>query len=134
MAAVAVTRVSLTVLLSVGRSVDGRLPLCQPSVGKSRACAAEFLRRMSALDAAQRRLDVALGRLETAAAARSAGQTEGAPVDLVRQLDALKSECGELRRALEASRRDNDELRRLADDVAGRLDGTIADLNSLLET
>ena len=89
---------------------------------------------MSALDAAQRRLDVALGRLETAAAARSAGQTEGAPVDLVRQLDALKSECGELRRALEASRRDNDELRRLADDVAGRLDGTIADLNSLLET
>ncbi|WGF86565.1 DUF4164 family protein [Marinivivus vitaminiproducens] len=94
---------------------------------------------MSALQAAQRRLDQALARLE-AALSRPFGDTDSSGlshtprVDLAPDVAALRDECGRLQHALEASQRENERLRLLADDTALKLDSTIAELNMMLES
>lgn len=100
---------------------------------------------MSSLDAAQRRLEHALRRIEAAAARRRAGGADpatpaGALADIGAERDALSSsvselrdECGRLNEALEAVQRDNAALRRANEEAARRLDGTIDELQQLLE-
>lgn len=93
---------------------------------------------MSALQAAQRRLDQALAQLEAVLSRpRSEADTSYAStlprVDLAPDVAALRDECGRLQTALETSQRENERLRALADDTALKLDSTIAELNMLLE-
>ena len=72
---------------------------------------------MAELDQAAQRLQAALDRLEEAVAAR-AGTGGG---------DA------ELQRALKAARKENQQLKKITDTVAARLDGTIAQLKATLD-
>ena len=107
---------------------------------------------MSTLDAAQKRLEDALRRVETALGQRprvadasggpqfdvSAVERElaqlGAERDaLAGDVDALRRECDRLSEALDAVQRDNAELRQINEQVARRLDGTIDELQRLLE-
>lgn len=108
---------------------------------------------MSTLDAAQKRLEDALRRVETALGQRprgagaSAGPQQfdasaferelaqlGAERDaLAGDVDALRRECDRLSEALDAVQRDNAELRQINEQVARRLDGTIDELQRLLE-
>jgi DNA-binding PucR family transcriptional regulator len=102
---------------------------------------------MSSFDAAQRRLEHALRRIEAAASrgARGAGAAgssarAGAPAEPDAERDALsltvnqlREECGRLQEALDAAQRENAALRRANDEVARRLDGTIDELQQLME-
>ena len=53
--------------------------------------------------------------------------------DLARDVRALRSECDRLSAALSEMQRDNAELRALTGQVARRLDGSIAEIDRLLE-
>ena len=109
---------------------------------------------MSTLDAAQKRLEDALRRVETALGQRpraaAAGAATGPQFDvsaferelarlgaerdaLAGDVDELRRECGRLIEALDAVQRDNAELRQINEQVARRLDGTIDELQRLLE-
>lgn len=90
---------------------------------------------MSSLDAAARRLQRALDRLESAVArgARLEGGDGPADAALVAEVEALRAECARLNEALEEARREHQQLRRVTDQVAERLDGTIAEIDELLE-
>jgi chromosome segregation ATPase len=108
---------------------------------------------MSSLDAAQKRLEDALRRVETALGQRprgGAGVSPGPQYDasaferelaqlgaerdaLAGDVDELRRECGRLSEALDAVQRDNAELRQINEQVARRLDGTIDELQRLLE-
>ena len=107
---------------------------------------------MSSLDAAQKRLEDALRRVETALVQRpgGAGASSGPHFDvaaferelvqlgaerdaLAADVDRLRDECGRLSEALDAVQRDNAELRQINEQVARRLDGTIDELQRLLE-
>jgi chromosome segregation ATPase len=91
---------------------------------------------MSSLDAAERRLGRALDRLEAAivrGARLEAGDEALADGALTREVEALRAECARLNHALEEARREHQQLRRVADQVAERLDGTIGEIDELLE-
>ena len=97
---------------------------------------------MSSLEAAQRRLEDALRRIEAAASRRATTDGgDGAPGTaflaernaLVEGVGQLRGECERLNEALDAAQRDNEALRRLNEEVARRLDGTIDELQQLLE-
>ena len=102
---------------------------------------------MSQLEAAQRHLAQALERLEDALALRLAQPPPGTHADyqrafaeitaerndLARDVRALRSECDRLSAALSAMQRDNDELRAVTGQVARRIDGSIAEIDRLLE-
>ena len=53
--------------------------------------------------------------------------------DLARHVGVLRSECDRLSAALSQSEQVNDTLRRVSGQVAKRLDGSIAELDRLLE-
>ncbi len=103
---------------------------------------------MSSLDAAQRRLDDALKRVEAALGQRAqgAGPSDGSPAAartlatvgaerdaLSDHVSQLREECERLNEALAAAQRNNTALRQVNEEVARRLDGTIDELQQLLE-
>jgi hypothetical protein len=94
---------------------------------------------MSDLETAQRHLNRALRRLESALArraTRAAGDGGGADQQaLARHAEdasALRSECDRLSMALGEAQHDNRSLREVSAHVAQRLDGSIAELDRLL--
>jgi predicted nucleic acid-binding Zn-ribbon protein len=102
---------------------------------------------MSQLQAAQQHLAEALRRLEYALAHRLAQVGSGAPADYERRLAALtaerndlardvgmlRGECDRLSAALSETQRDHRNLRDVTAHVARRIDGSIAEIDRLLE-
>jgi predicted nucleic acid-binding Zn-ribbon protein len=102
---------------------------------------------MSQLEAAQQHLQAALTRLENALARRLTPPLSGAPEDyerafaaltaerndLARDVGMLRSECDRLNAALSAIERDHRNLREVTGQVAQRIDGSIAEIDRLLE-
>jgi chromosome segregation ATPase len=102
---------------------------------------------MSQLEAAQRHLAQALERLEDALAVRLAQPPPGADADyqrafaeitaerndLARDVRALRSECDRLSAALSEMQRDQDDLRAVTGKVVRRIDGSIDEIDRLLE-
>lgn len=92
--------------------------------------------RLSRLEAAERRLDDALARFETALARAggkdglAAASGSSVPRD---ERGTLRDERGRLDETLADVRRHNDELRQLSRDAASRLDAAIAQIDLLLE-
>ncbi|TVQ37844.1 MAG: hypothetical protein EA356_03610 [Geminicoccaceae bacterium] len=80
------------------------------------------------LDVAERRLDDALTRFETALAAAA-----GRPALQGIESGLLKAECDKLAGALKEARTKNDELKAMSRDAATRLDEAIAQIDLLLE-
>ena len=79
------------------------------------------------LEAAERRLDDALARFETALAS-AAGRPSAAA-----QGSLLKAECAKLQSALDEAKRRNVDLQEMSRDAAARLDDAIAQIDLLLE-
>lgn len=102
---------------------------------------------MSELEAAKGRLIEALRRLEGALAERFAQPPPGSAAEyqralaqitaerdaLARDVDVLRTECDRLSATLSETERDNHNLRDVTTHVAERLDGSIAELDRLLE-
>lgn len=100
---------------------------------------------MAELQEAERHLSEALGRLEAALAKRldqaGAYQVPPGPVaDLARERDALRrdvaalgAECERLRAAMRAAEDENRALREASAAVASRLDGSISQIDRILE-
>jgi hypothetical protein len=92
---------------------------------------------MSTLQAARLRLETALERLEAALRAggarplRTDGETELA---LGRDLELMRAECDDLRRALDAAEARSRRLAEAADEVAERLEQSIGELAELVES
>jgi hypothetical protein len=82
---------------------------------------------LNRLEAAERRLDDALARFETALASAA-----GRPSTAV-QGSVLRAECEKLQKALDDARRKNDDLQAMSRDAASRLDDAIAQIDLLLE-
>ena len=80
------------------------------------------------LDAAERRLEDALTRFETALASAA-----GRPAMQGVESGLLKAECDRLAAALKDARVKNDELKAMSRDAAHRLDDAIAQIDLLLE-
>lgn len=105
-----------------GGSVDALWGLCQLSAQVGRNLFMDD--RDSRLSAAERRLDDALARLETALAAQRGRPRDG---------DETPGDGAGLGEALAEVRRQNDELKALSRDAATRLDDAIAQIDLLLE-
>jgi chromosome segregation ATPase len=100
---------------------------------------------MITLEQAEQSLDHALGRFERAlnrklASAAGGERAAGPPNELARERDALArdvaalgAECERLRAALDEARRENQSLREASTTVAQRLDGSIAEIDRMLE-
>lgn len=100
---------------------------------------------MGELEAAQRHLTESLRRLESALARRLSrgdrpvnghpGPEGGAAerASLAADVDALRDECERLNVALDDAMRERDAVREVADTVVRRLDGSIEELDRLLE-
>jgi predicted nucleic acid-binding Zn-ribbon protein len=102
---------------------------------------------MSQLEAAQQHLAEALRRLENALAHRLMQPGSGAPAeyqralaaitaernDLARDVGMLRGECDRLSAALSEMQRDHRNLRDVTGHVAQRIDGSIAEIDRLLE-
>jgi predicted nucleic acid-binding Zn-ribbon protein len=102
---------------------------------------------MSQLEAAHQHLEAALARLETALTRRLAQPGPGGPEDyqraiaaltaerndLARDVSMLRSECDRLSAALSEIQRDHRNLREVTGHVAERIDGSIAEIDRLLE-
>lgn len=100
---------------------------------------------MAELETAQRHLSDALKRLETALARRLSAaplgdedrpfQAAGLERDaLARDVAALRSECDRLNQALREAEEENRAIRETTDAVARRLDGSIHEIDKLLES
>jgi flagellar export protein FliJ len=103
---------------------------------------------MSKLETAQRRLDQAVRRLEAALARRMGppgdaaalaeyervlAQLGGERDHLASDLEGLRGECDRLSIALSEAQRERQALRQVTEQVASRLDGSIAEIDRLLE-
>ena len=103
---------------------------------------------MAELEAAQRHLTEALRRLESALARRLSATGPAGAVDpggvevqnllaernaLADDVDALRRECERLYGAIDLAERERETARTAAHAVAQRLDGSIAELDRLLE-
>jgi ABC-type phosphate transport system auxiliary subunit len=95
---------------------------------------------MSQLEAARKRLAEALTRLENALTQRLAQGGLVAPGDCERRLAAvtaernmLRDECDRLSVTLSEMQRDHRNLRDVTGQVARRIDGSIAEIDRLLE-
>lgn len=99
---------------------------------------------MSSLDTAQRRLDDALERLQASLTRRLSGTSDGdaesalraatAERDaLARDMAELRSECERLREALREAEAEKRSLREVTGTIAARLDGSISEIDRLLE-
>lgn len=81
---------------------------------------------VSRLVSAERRLQDAVTRLETALALTSRRVGADAP--------QLRAECDRLTETLGDVRKENDALRELSKEAAGRLDRAIAQIDTMLQT
>jgi chromosome segregation ATPase len=95
---------------------------------------------MSQLETAQKRLAEALRRLEAALTQRLTQGGSGAPADYERRLAAitaernmLREECDRLSTALDDMQRQHRNLRDVTGHVARRIDGSIDEIDRLLE-
>lgn len=97
---------------------------------------------MGDMEAAQRHLTEALRRLEGALARRlsraapsgnGSDHTGAAPPGFADDVAALREECQRLNSALDVAMRERDAVREAAGSVARRLDGSIEELDRLLE-
>ena len=95
---------------------------------------------MSQLETAQQRLTEALRRLESALTQRMMQSAAAAPGDYERRLTAitaersmLRAECDRLTAALNEVQREHRNLRVVTGHVARRIDGSIAEIDRLLE-
>lgn len=102
---------------------------------------------MSQLEAAQQHLVEALRRLENALARRLMQPTAGTPAEydralaalaaerdqLARDVGMLRGECDRLSATLSEIQRDHGNLRDVTGHVARRIDGSIAEIDRLLE-
>jgi cell division protein FtsB len=102
---------------------------------------------MSEFETAQQHLAEALKRLETAVARRlmrpppapgtgdrrALEELTAERDDLARNVDVLRSECERLSAALSEIQRDHRKLREVSSHVAQRIDGSIAEIDRLLE-
>jgi predicted nucleic acid-binding Zn-ribbon protein len=102
---------------------------------------------MAQLETAQQRLAEALQRLEAALARRMVQPSSAAATDyelalaamtaerndLARDVSILRSECDRLSAALSEIQRDHRSLRDVTSHVAQRIDGSIAEIDRLLE-
>lgn len=95
---------------------------------------------MSQLEAAQQHLAQALKRLEDALSRRLSQPPPGTDADyqrafaqLAAERDELARECHRLSAALTEMQRENDSLREVTGQVARRIDGSIAEIDRLLE-
>ena len=95
---------------------------------------------MSQLEAAQQRLAQALRRLESALTQRVMQSAAGAPGDdegrlaaIVAERSMLRAECDRLTAALNEVQREHHDLREVTGHVARRIDGSIAEIDRLLE-
>lgn len=86
---------------------------------------------MSDLNTARRRLEDSVSKLE-AAVASSRPPSDG-EAGLMRELAALRAECERLNEALAKAHEERGAVREASERVAERLDGTIAELDSILE-
>ncbi|MGF1477338.1 MAG: DUF4164 family protein [Geminicoccaceae bacterium] len=84
---------------------------------------------MSRLDEAQRRLQDAITRFETA----NAGSVTRVGTVGDGQIVQLREECRRLNSALTSMREENDQLRKLSREAASRLDATIDQIDALLQ-
>lgn len=121
--------------------------LCQGCSRNSCFLGIERQTGMSQLEAAQQHLVQALKRLENALARRLTQLPSGADADvqrafaeitaerndLARDVGVLRSECDRLSAALSDMQRDHDSLREVTGQVARRIDGSIAEIDRLLE-
>lgn len=95
---------------------------------------------MSQLEAAQEHLAKALKRLEDALTRRLSAPPPGSDADyerafaqIVAERDELARECDRLNAALSEMQREHDRLREVTGQVSRRLDGSIAEIDRLLE-
>jgi hypothetical protein len=102
---------------------------------------------MSEIETAQQHLARALKRLETAVArrlmrppsagaadyGRAADGTTAGPDEMARDVDLLRRECDRLSAALGEVQREHRNLREVTSHVAERIDGSIAEIDRLLE-
>jgi hypothetical protein len=119
-----------------GRRVDAVRGLCQGYSLNGCFTLIERQTGMAQLEAAQQHLQTALTRLENALARRLTAPLSGAPEDYERALAALTAERNDLARdigALSAIERDHRDLREVTGHVAQRIDGSIAEIDRLLE-
>lgn len=86
--------------------------------------------RMANLDAARTRLERALERLEQALGGLADARDPGLAAEVL----ALRQECARLSAALEEARAEQRRLREVADRVAERLGGSIAEIDEFLES
>lgn len=99
---------------------------------------------MAALEAAERHLSEALRRLEAALSRQlSGGSGTGFQPDLAaanherealaRDVAMLRGECDRLTAALRGAEQRNQEIQKVTETVARRLDGSISELDRMLE-
>ncbi len=97
---------------------------------------------MSALQIAEQHLNEALARLEQVMARRlaAADPDQAAVIDrltserdtLLRDIDALRTECERLDEALKATSDEHDEIKATTEQVASRLDSSIEELDRMI--
>lgn len=88
---------------------------------------------MSAFDEAQSRLETAMGRLEAVMAKRSEADEGGRETALMADVKSLREECDKLRGKLDSSNKRYARMQEVVGEVAGRLEKTIGELDTLLE-
>jgi hypothetical protein len=86
---------------------------------------------MTSLESAERRLEAALVRIEAALARPRAPLGDG---EAGHEIGALREECARLNSELERAWREQASYKEMAEKVAERLNGTISELDALLES
>jgi hypothetical protein len=103
--------------------------LCMSDFEKARAHLAEALKRLETAVARRLMRPPAAG----AGGQKGLGQLEAERDGLARDVGMLRGECDRLSAALSEMQRDNRNLREVTGHVAQRIDGSIAELDRLLE-
>ncbi|MCB2010790.1 MAG: DUF4164 family protein [Geminicoccaceae bacterium] len=89
---------------------------------------------MSALSRAQTRLEQAVARLEKALGEhRSRSQESEASANVMQEVQSLRDECRDLRGKLDLANRRHAHLQTVVSQVSDRLDGSIGELDRLME-
>ncbi|MCB1972202.1 MAG: DUF4164 family protein [Geminicoccaceae bacterium] len=89
---------------------------------------------MSALSRAQTRLEQAVARLEKALGEHEARSAESSgSEDVLHEVQALRDECRDLRGKLDRANRRHAHLQTVVSEVSVRLDGSITELDQMLE-
>jgi hypothetical protein len=109
------------------------------AVIERRLCMSEFEKARAHLAEALKRLETAVARRSMRPPAAGSGgqrgleQLEAERDGLARDVGMLRGECDRLSAALSEMQRDNRNLREVTGHVAERIDGSIAEIDRLLE-